>query len=48
MVGTLQDDMSIVKNIILLSHTLDLEVIAGGVETEAQFSLLTDMGYDYF
>jgi EAL domain-containing protein (putative c-di-GMP-specific phosphodiesterase class I) len=43
-----QSDMSIVKNIIMLAHTLGLQVIAEGVETESQFSALADMGCDYF
>ena len=43
-----QDGTSIVKNIILLAHTLDLEVIAEGVETEDQFNLLHAMGCNYF
>ena len=41
-------DMMIVKNIIMLAHTLGLEVIAEGVETEVQFNLLSDMGCNYF
>ena len=41
-------DMMIVKNIIMLAHTLGLEVIAEGVETEVQFDLLSDMGCNYF
>lgn len=41
-------DMMIVKNIIMLAHTLGLEVIAEGVETETQFNLLSEMGCNYF
>ncbi len=41
-------DLSIVKNIINLAHTLNLEVIAEGVETEGQFKLLCEMGCNYF
>ena len=43
-----EGDMMIVKNIIMLAHTLGLEVIAEGVETEVQFNLLSDMGCNYF
>jgi len=42
------DGKSIVRNIILLAHTLGLEVIAEGVETEAQFNLLYSMECNYF
>ena len=34
--------------IIKVAHQLDMEVCAEGVETEAQFSLLRDMGCDIF
>ncbi len=41
-------DKSIVRNIINLAHSLNLEVIAEGVETEGQFNLLHEMGCNYF
>jgi EAL domain-containing protein (putative c-di-GMP-specific phosphodiesterase class I) len=42
------EDFSIVENIINLAHTLHLEVIAEGVETEEQFKLLHEMNCNYF
>ena len=39
-------DSSIVRNIVALSQSLGLEVVAEGVETEAQFSFLNDLGCD--
>jgi EAL domain-containing protein (putative c-di-GMP-specific phosphodiesterase class I) len=38
------NDAAIVKTIIGMSHTLGLEVIAEGVEKDAQFKLLKDYG----
>jgi EAL domain-containing protein (putative c-di-GMP-specific phosphodiesterase class I) len=40
------EDMAVVRMIIELAHTLDLEVIAEGVETEEQADLLKEMGCD--
>ena len=39
-------DAAIVKGIIQLAHTLKLNVIAEGVETDAQLQLLKDLGCD--
>ena len=39
-----QDDIAITAAIISLARTLHLEVIAEGVETQAQFSMLKQMG----
>ncbi|MFT3801438.1 MAG: EAL domain-containing protein [Burkholderiaceae bacterium] len=41
-------DTSIVSAIISMAHTLDLEVIAEGVETIDQLSILRDLGCDQF
>ena len=35
---------AIVKNIIILAHELNLEVIAEGIETHSQYDLLTKWG----
>jgi diguanylate cyclase (GGDEF)-like protein len=41
-----QQDAEIVRTIIALAHSLDLKVVAEGVESEAQLSLLMAMGCD--
>jgi diguanylate cyclase (GGDEF)-like protein/PAS domain S-box-containing protein len=40
------EDTAVIRMIIELAHTLDLEVIAEGVETEEQVDLLKEMGCD--
>jgi len=39
-------DAAIVRAIIAMSHTLDLNVVAEGVETDAQLKLLQEFGCD--
>jgi EAL domain-containing protein (putative c-di-GMP-specific phosphodiesterase class I) len=41
------EDTAIVRMIVELAHTLSLEVIAEGVETEEQATLLKEMGCDF-
>jgi predicted signal transduction protein with EAL and GGDEF domain len=41
------EDTAVVRMIIELAHTLSLEVIAEGVETEEQADLLKEMGCDF-
>lgn len=40
-------DLEIVQAIIGIAHTLHLRVVTEGVETQAQFELLHDHGYDF-
>lgn len=40
------DDVSIIKAIIQMAHSLNLRVVAEGVETKAQWNLLKAMGCD--
>ena len=44
--GEDSEDTAIVRMIVELAHTLGLEVIAKGVETEEQATLLKEMGCD--
>jgi diguanylate cyclase (GGDEF)-like protein/PAS domain S-box-containing protein len=45
--GENTEDTAVVRMIIELAHTLGLEVIAEGVETEKQADLLKEMGCDF-
>ena len=40
-------DESIVKAAVDLAHTLDLKIVAEGVEDEKTFDILSEMGCDY-
>src|ERR1700753_599787 len=44
---TSRNDQAIVSAVVGLAQTLDLELVAEGVETEAQRDLLTQMGCDH-
>jgi diguanylate cyclase len=44
--GTREDARTITRAIVQMAHTLELRVVAEGVETEAQRDLLMDMGCD--
>lgn len=44
---TSRNDQAIVNAVVGLARTLDLELVAEGVETEAQRTLLTEMGCDH-
>ncbi|BAY12008.1 EAL domain-containing protein [Calothrix sp. NIES-2098] len=45
--GETEEDMAIVQTIIMLSHILGMDVIAEGVETEAQQKKLQMLGCEY-
>ncbi|MGD1713653.1 putative bifunctional diguanylate cyclase/phosphodiesterase [Dapis sp. BLCC M172] len=42
-----QEDLEIVGTIIALAHTLEMEVIAEGIETAAQLDILQSLGCEY-
>jgi diguanylate cyclase (GGDEF)-like protein/PAS domain S-box-containing protein len=42
------DDLAIIKAILAMAHSLRLSVVAEGVETEAQFNALRDLGCDEY
>ncbi|MGL6105743.1 sensor domain-containing protein [Romboutsia sp.] len=42
-----QEYVTLVKLIIEISHTLNFEIIAEGVENEKQYNMLKEMGVDY-
>jgi len=44
---TSRNDQAIVSAVVGLAQTLDLELVAEGVETEEQRNLLTEMGCDH-
>jgi EAL domain-containing protein (putative c-di-GMP-specific phosphodiesterase class I) len=41
------DDRELINAAIAMAHSLQLEVVAEGVETEQQFSYLQQLGCDY-
>ena len=45
-IGRVVDDIAIVKSIIFLAHSLRLNVVAEGVETEEQAAILLELGCD--
>jgi len=47
-IPALRDDMEITATIIGMAHTLRMQVIAEGVETQAQLDFLAAQGCDYF
>ena len=47
-IASKKDDQAIAENILSLARTLDLKVVAEGVETKEQFDLLLLKGCDYF
>ncbi len=45
-ISTNKKSLAITNAIIDLAHALDMVVVAGGIETEAQRKILTDIGCD--
>lgn len=46
-IGACHDNLEVVRTILALAHNLRMDVVAEGVETEAQASRLRDMGCEY-
>ena len=46
-VETDADDRAIIKSIIALAGNMGLKIVAEGVETEAQYEILKEMGCDF-
>ncbi|MFT5721226.1 MAG: diguanylate cyclase (GGDEF)-like protein [Motiliproteus sp.] len=42
-----REDVSLVKAIVVMAHSMDLKVVAEGVETQAQHDFLCGIGCDY-
>ncbi|MFT6913789.1 MAG: diguanylate cyclase (GGDEF)-like protein [Motiliproteus sp.] len=42
-----REDVSLVKAIVVMAHSMDLKVVAEGVETQAQHNFLCGIGCDY-
>jgi EAL domain-containing protein (putative c-di-GMP-specific phosphodiesterase class I) len=41
------DQLALLKGIVAIAHTLEMSVVAEGVETDEQCQLLTEMGCEY-
>jgi EAL domain-containing protein (putative c-di-GMP-specific phosphodiesterase class I) len=46
-IGDCNDNLEIVRTILALAHNLRMDVVAEGVETEAQATRLREMGCEY-
>ena len=46
-IDTVEQGQELVNAVIVMSHALGLEVVAEGVETEAQLAFLKSVGCDY-